>query len=92
MTKISDIIKLKLKDKTDLGDWYKDRLEICNGCTFNSKNLERKKNFVENLAVLASANKDICTICKCTLVDKASGEFEECPKGKWPNIEEYEED
>jgi len=88
MAKIVDIIKLKLKNKEDLGQWYKDRLEVCNTCPFNSKNKERKNILLAWL----SLNKDFCTVCGCTLVDKASGEFEECPKGKWRDIEEYGED
>lgn len=89
MKKIVDSIKrilviarLKTKSKEGLGEWYNERLKECENCPFNSKN-KRKKNFKE---LLTSFFGNFCTVCGCTIKDKASGYFESCPKGKWREI------
>lgn len=89
---IINIIKLKLKNKEELDNWYKERLDICNECPLNSRNIKRRKSIKERILSLISLKKDFCTVCGCTLVDKASGEFEECPKGKWPELNFEEND
>lgn len=84
---VSKIIKSKFRDKEKLGDWYKERLNICSKCPYNSKYKE-KKNFKYWFWKTLSLSKDFCTICGCTIVDKASSELENCssePK-KWKSL------
>ena len=84
---VSKVIKSKFTKKEELGQWYKDRVEICNACPKNSK-YKKRKNLTHWFWSLLSLNKDYCTICGCTIVDKASVELEDCsdtPK-KWKSI------
>ena len=39
---VSKVIKSKFTKKEELGQWYKDRVEICNACPKNSKYKKRK--------------------------------------------------
>lgn len=40
---VSKVIKSKFTKKEELGQWYKDRVEICNACPKNSKYKKKKK-------------------------------------------------
>lgn len=77
----------KNKDK----DWFKERKEICNGCVYNSKFLD-KKNFKSRLISLVNFKNDYCTVCKCPLKYKQSLPESNCgleeilEEPKWKSI------
>lgn len=77
MNKLLTIIKAKISDKSDLGDWYKDRLRICMGCEFNSENKE-KLTIKDKLKVAANLGEPTCLACGCEIAAKASIEIENC--------------
>ena len=84
---VSKVIKAKLTKKENLGSWYKDRINICNICPKNSKH-KKSKNLKQLFWKTLSLNKDYCTLCGCTVVDKASVELENCsdnPK-QWKSL------
>lgn len=71
------IINAKTSDKSELGEWYKDRLKICVACEFNSENKEYL-NFKDKAIVLANIGKPSCLACGCEIAAKASVETEDC--------------
>lgn len=71
LDKLKIIAKAKFSDKSNLGDWYQKRLDICKLCPYNSANKE-KKSFKEKAMVVANFGKDTCIACGCGIVDKAS--------------------
>lgn len=77
MSKIGTIIKAQLSDKSNLGDWYTDRLEICSGCEFNSKNAT-SLTIKQTAMVALNFGKDTCLQCGCGIAAKATVEIEEC--------------
>lgn len=74
-------------------DWYKYRRNICDNCTFNSKNsspTNKVKDFIINTleVIKPLINKeDIdsgnCNICTCYINKKCNDKLESCPMGKW---------
>ena len=61
-------------------DWYKERLEACLGCEFNSDNIDKKDlSFPQKtqIATLCS-NSRMCTACGCCLDEKLSRKTETC--------------
>lgn len=69
------------------------RREICNGCEFNSKNIENKNlNLFNKLRKTTLKNQLFCTACGCQIDEKTSQETEECGlsekglKPKWNRI------
>lgn len=85
-SKVLNIYKSRVKDKSKLGDWYKKRISICNSCPSNTKNIDNlstKQKFIK----FANTNKDYCVECGCGVEYKTSIKSEECPLGKWLAIE-----
>jgi len=75
--------------------WYKDRMEICNGCEFNTKNMDKESLSASDklqLTIHACPEGDHCTLCKCCTHRKASQKVEQCGmaekglKPKWPSL------
>ena len=84
---VSKVVKSKFTNKEELGEWYKERLDICNACPKNSK-YKKRKNLISWIWSALSIRKDFCTECGCTIVDKASVELEDCsdtPK-RWKSL------
>lgn len=84
-TKILDIYRSRTVDKDKLGDWYKQRLDICNSCPKNTKNIDNltlKQKFIK----LANTKKDFCVECGCGVEYKTAIKSESCPLGKWQKI------
>lgn len=75
--KLRLIAKAKFSNKSNLGDWYQARLDICKDCPFNSANKE-KWSVRETAFVTANLGKDTCLACGCGIADKASVRSEEC--------------
>ena len=88
------IIKAKLRDKDKIKeDWYLERLKICGGCEYNSKNYNKKKGLWYWFWNTLNFKKPFCTICGCEIKAKASEkEIEECSlseigeEPKWTKI------
>jgi hypothetical protein len=75
------IVKAKFSDKSGLGSWYTDRLEICNLCPLNHKNkVEAGEELTarEKIFVTANLGKPTCTACGCEIAAKASVKEAEC--------------
>lgn len=75
------IVKAKFSDKSKLGGWYTDRLEICNMCPRNHKNkvaAGEELTAREKIFVTANLGKPTCTACGCEIAAKASVKEEEC--------------
>lgn len=53
---------------------YKERISVCEGCPFHSKNFK---------TIRPDAH---CTACGCTLSAKLKCLSCECPKGKWEQV------
>lgn len=94
LNKIFIIIKSKFRNKEKLKEleWYRNRLDACNTCEFNSKyhKKEIKKSKTERAIYLLNQKKNYCMICKCAIEDKASEELEECSNKenkKWESIQ-----
>lgn len=82
--KIFAIAKAKIKKRQPhTEDWQIERKKICDGCEFNSKNYNKKKNLWYRIWELLNLNEPFCKICKCELHLKQQFELEECDKGKW---------
>lgn len=79
---IKRAIKAKLKSKSNMPDWYYNRLEKCLGCEYNSGNSE-KLTFKDRIRVAHNFGKDACLKCTCGIEDKCSDKEEECPEGFW---------
>lgn len=75
--KLKVIAKAKFSDKSKLGDWYKDRLDICASCPLNSKNRE-KLSPTHKAMVIANFGKPTCVACGCEIAAKASVREEKC--------------
>jgi hypothetical protein len=87
MSKIFNILKSKLTNPDKLGDWYYKRVEKCLECPLNSDN--KKDLSAKDLAFkVANLGKTHCTLCGCSVVDKAKIETEQCPDSppKWYSI------
>ncbi len=77
LKKLRVIARAKFSDKSNLGDWYKKRLQICNICPVNSKNRE-ELTLKETAMVVANLGADTCLACGCGLSAKASVRSEQC--------------
>lgn len=86
MSKLLKIIKSKLINKDNLGDWYHKRVETCLGCEFLSDEKE-DLSLKDNLFKIANFGNSFCTECGCGVKDKSSVETEYCPKGKWLSLD-----
>jgi hypothetical protein len=62
-------------------DWYEKRLEICNGCEYNSANIESiKLSFGSKLKIQSKLcdNGNHCTACGCCIERKCGSRVSEC--------------
>lgn len=69
------IVKAKLSDKSKLGGWYQDRLDICKMCPMNSTvKRDNGQNLTAKEVVFVTANlgKPTCLACGCEIAAKAS--------------------
>ena len=80
-------LKAKLKDKSDMPDWYYSRLSKCIGCEYNTGNIDNL-SLKDRLRTSHNFGKDACVICTCGVEDKCSDEFESCPDtpSQWSSI------
>ena len=94
--KVKTIVKSYLEELPINEDWYKKRLEICDTCPLNSKNISKESLSITDRALIKSGicdNGNHCTACKCCIERKASVKIEECglakigQKPKWNAIE-----
>jgi hypothetical protein len=92
MASIKKIIEANLSDKSKLGKWYTDRLEICKKCNLHSSNFKpetipEKINFAKGLSL--NLGREFCTVCLCNTEAKASMPELSCPTQppKWDAIE-----
>ncbi len=93
LSNILVILKAKFSNKSDLGDWYQERLRLCSQCPHNSKNISIWKY---NLRMwkwnILNLFKPFCSICGCQITAKASVEIEDCSldeigeEPKWVSI------
>lgn len=71
INKLKVIAEAKFKNKNNLGDWYKTRLDICEKCPLNSKN--KGDLSIKELAMVAlNIGKDTCLACGCDIKAKTS--------------------
>jgi len=71
LDKLRVIAKAKFSDKSKLGSWYTDRLELCSGCPYNSAN--KAELSIKDLAIVAvNLGKPACLGCGCEIEAKAS--------------------
>ena len=62
---------------------WKFRLEQCDGCEFNSLNIDKKDLSITEVArKTLFPNKPFCTGCGCNIDEKTSQATEECAAGK----------
>lgn len=79
---IKRAITAKLKDKSDMPEWYYRRLEKCIGCEFNSGNVDNLF-FKDRIRISHNFGKDACLKCTCGVEDKCSDPVESCPENFW---------
>lgn len=77
LDKLRIIAKAKFSNKSNLGDWYNSRLDICDQCPINSKNI-KKLSAKEIAMVTFNGGKPTCTACGCEVAAKTSVRGEEC--------------
>lgn len=77
INKLRVIAEAKFADKSKLGSWYTDRIELCETCPLNSKNKDNL-NVVETAAVAANLGQPTCLACKCEIAAKAYVREEQC--------------
>lgn len=77
LKKLRTIAIAKFSDKSNLGDWYEKRLEICKECPFNSKNKEHL-TIKEDAMVAFNLGEPTCLACGCEIAAKASVRDESC--------------
>ena len=62
-------------------EWYEKRLEICNGCEYNSANIDSEKlTFGAKLKIQSGLcdNGNHCTACGCCIERKCGSRVSEC--------------
>lgn len=63
---IKDILKARYTSMNENEDWRERRLEICNTCPLNSKNIDKTKWTVKLKGQVAlNHGKDTCSACGC---------------------------
>lgn len=75
------ILKKLPKRKEDYPEWYKERLEKCDKCKFNTKNIPSSILPI-SLYVSNMIGKHRCGICTCFIKQKAWSKTEECAIGE----------
>lgn len=77
-----EAVKAKLRDKSDMPDWYYKRLKICSECEFNSGNNE-EISLKDKIRISHNFGKDSCLKCSCGIKDACSSEAKQCPDNQW---------
>jgi len=94
--KAKTIAKAFLNDLPEGEKWYEDRIAICEGCEYNTKNIDKEKLSAKDklkLTVHLCPEGDHCTACGCCTHRKASQKSESCGlvdlklPPKWPALE-----
>lgn len=70
------------KKKSDWPDWYKDRMESCEKCKYNTKNIPRQFIPTGRLYFSKLVGKYCCAICGCYIPQKAWVKNEQCSIGE----------
>lgn len=77
-----DTLTKKLpKDEKDYPDWYKERLDKCSACKFNTKNIPASM-LPLSLYVPSKLGKHRCSICTCFIKQKCWSQTEQCSLGE----------
>ena len=77
-----DTLMAKLpKNKKDYPDWYRERLEKCGNCKYNTKNIP-KKYLPIDMYIPEMLGKHRCSICTCFLKQKCWSKTEMCAIGE----------
>lgn len=85
----TDTILGKLpKKESDYPAWYKDRLEKCDLCKFNTKNIPNKV-LPTSLYVSEMIGKHRCSICSCFIKQKTWMKSEGCSLGEDHEIPKF---
>lgn len=75
------ILRRLPKKEKDYPEWYKNRLEKCKNCKYNTKNIPVHELPID-LYVSRIIGKDRCSICTCFIKQKAWARTEECAMGE----------
>jgi hypothetical protein len=81
MKKIKNIAKAFINSLPEGEQFYEKRLEICNGCEFNSKNIPNEKLTITDRIKISTGicdNNNHCTACGCCIERKCSVKEETC--------------
>lgn len=90
---IEAAIKSRKGYNKTLTDQQKKRLVVCSGCTWNSKNQQKRtlrtimliiiNKLLDKCFGIEDNEESICTKCGCNLKHKTSQEGQSCPEKKW---------
>lgn len=69
------------RNEADYPEWYKDRLEKCAGCKYNTKNIP-SNILPTSLWLSKKFGKARCSICTCFIKQKAWSKTEQCAMGE----------
>lgn len=75
------ILKKLPKKEKDYPEWFKDRLDKCSSCKFNTRNVPNSILPI-SLYVSKMVGKNRCSICTCFIKQKAWSKTEECAIGE----------
>lgn len=70
------------RKKEDWPDWYKKRMEACEKCKYNTKNIPRQFIPTGRLYFSKLVGKYCCAICGCYINQKAWSKTEQCSIGE----------
>ena len=76
------LLKKLPKKESDYPDWYKERLEKCASCKYNTKNIPNRLIPTGGLYFSKLMGKNRCSICTCFIKQKAWSKTEECAMGE----------
>jgi hypothetical protein len=83
LKKAKTIVKAFLDELPVDEKWYQDRIETCNGCEYNTKNITREDlKLTDKLKISTGVcdNNNHCTACGCCIERKCSVKSETCGK------------
>lgn len=83
LKKAKTIVKAFLEELPTEEKWYQDRLEICNSCEYNTRNIlasELKLTDKIKISTGVCDNNNHCTACGCCIERKCSVKQEVCGK------------
>jgi hypothetical protein len=76
-SKIKVIVDAFTSEKPIEESWYKERLEICKGCEYNTQN-NPPKDLLNKFRKVVDGGKPHCLACGCYIAEKAAMKEEEC--------------